>query len=94
MSPSEENVAESVAAAIVLKQAARVRDIVEKSDYTKCPVGGQKAVNLFMIDGITAIIEQQSRVKGATWVSGTVGGGFGAVLASLVFWTGKLHGWW
>jgi len=98
MNPVEETtvvgVDESIAAKMVLRMAARVKKIVENSDYTRCPVGGQKDVNLFMIDGITAIIEQQSRSKGFTWISGTVGGGIGAFLAGAVFWTGKLHGWW
>lgn len=83
-----------LASMIVLKQATRVREMVEKSDYSKCPVGNQKDVNLFMIDGITAIIEQQSKNNGLSWLSGTIGGGAGALISTLLYVTGKLHGWW
>ena len=85
---------DNVASSIVLRQATRVREIVEKSDYAKCPVGHQKDVNLFMIDGITAIIEQQSTVKVTTWISGATGGGIGAGIAALIFYTGRFHHWW
>lgn len=85
---------DGVASAMIIKQAERVRALVEKSDYSKCPVGGQKDVNLFMIDGITAIIEQQAKAKGVTWASGTIGGSMGALIAAVIFVTGKLHGWW
>ena len=51
-------------------------------------------VNLFMIDGITAIIEQQSTVKVTTWISGATGGGIGAGIAALIFYTGRFHHWW
>ena len=90
MSPNGDGLASSM----VVKQAERVRDIVENSDYSKCPVGHQKDVNLFLIDGITAIIKQQTRAKGITWISGAAGGGIGAALASLVFYTGRFHHWW
>lgn len=91
MSPSEDG---GVASAMVLSQAARVRKIVENGDYSKCPIGGQKDVNLFMVDGITAIIEQQTKGSSRSWLTGTVGGGVGAVLAGAIYVTGKLHGWW
>jgi hypothetical protein len=90
MSPAEE----TLASAMVLKQADRVRKLVEESDYSRCPVGGQKEVNLFMVDGITALLEQQRTCRGRPWLTGTVGGGIGAVLAGAVYITGKLHGWW
>ena len=92
MTPTNGN---STAKEMIRVQSERVRELVEKSDYSKCPVGiGQKDVNLFMVDGIVAILKQQGRSKGETWISGLTGGSIGAIISSIVFWTGRFHGWW
>jgi hypothetical protein len=36
----------------------RVREIVEKGHYEPCPVKGKKEVDLFLVDGMTAILHQ------------------------------------
>jgi len=91
MTPTNGN---GTAKAMIRHQAKRVRDIVENSDYSECPVHGQKEVSLFLVNGITAILEEQGKVRGITLMSGTLGGGVGAVIGGVVFWTGKYHGWW
>lgn len=78
---------------MVLKQASRVREIVENSDYSKCPVGGQKEVNLFMVDGITAILEQGAIQRGKNVFAGVIGGGIGAAAGTAFFVLSKLFNW-
>ena len=68
---------------MVHQQAKRVRDVIEASDYSKCPVGGsaQKDVQLFLVDGMTAILEQSRSKKVLSFLSG--GGIVGGILVGI-----------
>ena len=51
----------STAQEIVHRQSKRVREIVEDADYSTFEtfIQGRKEVDLFVVDGLTAILEQK-----------------------------------
>jgi len=65
---------DSISARIVLSQVDRVRERVENGNYAACPVAGEKDVQLFIIDAMTAILKQSQKVNFmATLSGGTIG---------------------
>lgn len=78
---------------IVLSQAERVREVVERANYDKCPVGGQRDVNLFMIDAMSALLTRRDP-KAFTWLSSGVGASIGGIAGGAIGIFGKILGWW
>ena len=63
---------------MVLQQAERVRKIVEDGLYDKCPVKGEKEVQLFLVDGMTAILRQAKQNN--IWAAVSGGSMAGAII--------------
>jgi hypothetical protein len=72
---------ESISSNMVLSQAARVRKLVENGDYDKCPVKGEQDVQLFLIDGMTAILKQARQGNFYAILSG---GTTGAIIFGII----------
>ena len=71
----------SISSSMVLSQAARVRALVEKGNYDKCPVIGEQEVQLFLVDGMTAILKQAKRGNFYAILSG---GTTGAIIFGII----------
>ena len=70
---------DSISTAMVLQTAQRVRSLVEEGDFDKCPVHGQQEVQLFLVDGMTAILKQAKQRNVVAILSGTT---MGAVIVA------------
>jgi hypothetical protein len=73
---------------MVLSRAADVRRLVENGDYAKCPVKGEQDVQLFLIDGMTAILKQS---RGVGFLAVLSGGTAGATIVGIIF--GAIKAW-
>ncbi|MFA7333523.1 MAG: hypothetical protein WC130_04425 [Kiritimatiellia bacterium] len=62
------------------ERAKRVRAYVDDGDFSQCPVEGQKEVQLFLVDGMAAILIQSRRGNLYAMLSG---GGVGGVMIIL-----------
>jgi hypothetical protein len=80
---------ESISSNMVLSQAARVRRLVERGSYDKCPVAGEQEVQLFLVDGMTAILKQSRHVNFMAVLSGgTVGATIvGIIIGAIKVWS-------
>ena len=80
---------ESISSNMVLSQATRVRNLVEKGNYSQCPVIGEQEVQLFLVDGMTAILKQSKHVNFLAVLSGgTVGATIvGIIIGAVKAWT-------
>jgi len=72
---------ESISSNMVLSQAARVRKLVERGSYDKCPVAGEQEVQLFLVDGMTAILKQSRQ---GSFLAILSGGTMGAVIVGII----------
>ena len=71
----------SISSSMVLAQAARVRRLVETGNYSQCPVVGEQEVQLFLVDGMTAILKQSCQNSFRAVLSG---GTTGAVIVGII----------
>ena len=79
---------ESISSNMVLSQAVRVRRLVERGSYDKCPVTWEQEVQLFLVDGMTAILKQSRHVNFLAVLSGgTVGATIvGIIIGAVKMW--------
>ncbi len=72
---------DSISSRMVLQQAGRVRTLVEKGAYDKCPVQGEQEVQLFLVDGMTAILKQ---TRQGSFYAVLGGGTMGAIIVIVI----------
>ena len=72
---------DTISSSMVLAQAGRVRKLVETGNYDKCPVVGEQEVQLFLVDGMTAILKQARQVNFYAVLSG---GTTGAIIFGII----------
>lgn len=87
-----------IAMQMILAQADRVKLSVEAADYSRCPPG-QKDVQLFLVNGMTALLHCQTNGKATPGLTGRGmaflgGGGIGAGLLAGIELFGRAKGWW
>ena len=71
----------SISSSMVLQQAGRVRKLVESGNYDKCPVVGEQEVQLFLVDGMTAILKQ---ARQGSFYAVLGGGTMGAIIVGFI----------
>lgn len=64
---------DSISGSMVLAQVARVQELVKNGDYSSCHVKGKQVVDLFLVDGIAAILKQTRGSSAKSFLSGGTG---------------------